>query len=229
MARVGGCVAGIGPAVTVLAVSILTNSSHRPASPRNAVHRIGAALAIPILLAGCSQAKTTGESQPPTAAASASASATGSAPASASSADSLTFEGVTVTGAKGETPTISLADDFAPATELKTVDIYKGAGDPVVDGATVTTNYVGMDQQSKTVFDSSFERGEPASFPLDGVIVGWQEGLLGMQPGGRRLLIIPGSLAYGAAGRPPAIGPDDTLVFVVDMLETQSPDAPASS
>jgi peptidylprolyl isomerase len=78
---------------------------------------------------------------------------------------------------------------------------------------------VGVGQQSGQIFDSSWQRGEPATFPLDGVIQGWQEGLLGMQPGGRRLLVIPGSLAYGEAGKPPEIAGDETLVFVVDLIE----------
>lgn len=126
---------------------------------------------------------------------------------------------VTVTGAADKEPTIALGKDFAPATELGVADVYEGKGDPVEPGATLKVQYVGMGQQSGTVFDSSWERGEPATFPLTGVIQGWQQGLLGMQPGGRRLLVIPGSLAYGENGNPPDIGPDETLVFVVDLLE----------
>jgi len=126
---------------------------------------------------------------------------------------------VTVTGAKDEEPTIELGTDFAPATELGVADVYEGAGDPVAPGATLKVQYVGVGQASGTIFDSSWERGEPATFSLSGVIQGWQQGLLGMQPGGRRLLVIPGDQAYGEAGNPPKIAANETLVFVVDLLE----------
>jgi peptidylprolyl isomerase len=128
-------------------------------------------------------------------------------------------QGVTVTGAQDAEPTIELAQDFGPATELAVADVYPGSGDVVAPGATVTVNYVGVGQQSGQVFDSSWQRGQPATFPLDGVIQGWSEGLVGMQPGGRRLLIIPAELAYGDAGAGADIAPGETLVFVVDLIE----------
>jgi peptidylprolyl isomerase len=126
---------------------------------------------------------------------------------------------VTVTGAQGAEPTITLADGFEPATELAVADVYVGAGEAVAPGATVTVNYVGVGQQSGQVFDSSWQRGQPATFPLDGVIQGWSQGLVGMQPGGRRLLIIPAELAYGDSGAGADIAPGETLVFVVDLIE----------
>ena len=125
---------------------------------------------------------------------------------------------MTVTGAKGEQPTITLAEGFPAAQELQVADVYEGSGDPVTPGSTVSVHYVGVGQQSREVFDSSWPSGQPVTFPLDQVIPGWTEGMLGMKPGGRRLLIIPGSLAYGPDGRPPVIGPDETLVFVVDLV-----------
>ncbi|MGB7983136.1 MAG: FKBP-type peptidyl-prolyl cis-trans isomerase [Candidatus Nanopelagicales bacterium] len=139
-------------------------------------------------------------------------------PAGSADADSYECAAVTVTGAKDAEPTIELGGDFAPATELGVADIYVGSGDPVAPGSTLTVNYVGVGQQSGEVFDSSWPRGEPATFMLEQVIPGWQQGMLGMTPGGRRLLIIPGSLGYGPNGNPPAIGPDETLVFVVDLI-----------
>jgi peptidylprolyl isomerase len=135
------------------------------------------------------------------------------------SEDTLTFEGVTVTGAAGEEPTITLDEGFGPAEDLRTADIVTGEGDAVQPGATLTVQYVGVGEKGREVFDSSWQRGAPAVFPLDGVIEGWQQGIAGMKPGGRRLLIIPGELAYGKVGSPPVIGPDETLVFVVDLLE----------
>jgi peptidylprolyl isomerase len=132
--------------------------------------------------------------------------------------ETFEYEGVTVTGAPGAEPTVTLAEDFGPVDELTAVDIVQGEGDPVESGATLVVNYVGVGQQSRQVFDSSWQYGEPIDFPLDGVIEGWQQGMLGMQPGGRRLLIIPGSLAYGQQP-PQGIGADETLVFVVDLFE----------
>ncbi len=140
-------------------------------------------------------------------------------PAGAPTESTYECQGVTVTGAKDAEPTIELAQDFGPATELAVADVYEGSGDAVAPGATVTVNYVGVGQQSGNVFDSSWQRGEPANFPLDGVIQGWSEGLVGMQPGGRRLLIIPAELAYGDAGAGADIAPGETLVFVVDLIE----------
>ena len=88
-------------------------------------------------------------------------------PAGSASDDSYECAGVTVTGAAGEEPTITLSEDFAPATELIVADVYEGQGDPVAPGATLTVNYVGVGQQSRAVFDSSWTRGEPATFPLN--------------------------------------------------------------
>jgi peptidylprolyl isomerase len=140
-------------------------------------------------------------------------------PAGSPSESTYECQGVTVTGAKDAEPTIELAEDFGPASELGVADVYVGEGDAVAPGATVTVNYVGVGQQSGAVFDSSWQRGQPATFPLDGVIAGWTQGLVGMQPGGRRLLIIPAELAYGDGGAGADIAPGETLVFVVDLIE----------
>lgn len=110
----------------------------------------------------------------------------------------------------------------APATELEITDTIQGCGDAIIEGTVtnVTVNYVGKAESNGEVFDSSFDRGEPASFPVGagGLIVGWDQGLIGMKEGGRRILLVPGDLAYGPDGRPPAIGPDDTLVFAIDLV-----------
>jgi FKBP-type peptidyl-prolyl cis-trans isomerase FkpA len=70
-----------------------------------------------------------------------------------------------------------------------------------------------------SVFDSSYDRGEPVEFPLDGVIAGWSEGLLLMKEGGKSRLYIPSRLAYGAQGAGGAIPPNATLIFEVELLE----------
>ena len=105
----------------------------------------------------------------------------------------------------------------APATELKVTDVVEGTGPAVQPTDSVTVHYVGVGQQSGKEFDSSWSRGETISFPLSGVIQGWSEGLVGMKVGGRRELVIPGALAYGANPPSPDIAPDETLVFVVDL------------
>jgi len=82
---------------------------------------------------------------------------------------------------------------------------------------TVTVHYAGTLTNGKE-FDSSYKRGEPASFPVSGVIAGWTEALQLMPVGSTWELYIPASLAYGAAGAPPVIGPNETLIFKVQLL-----------
>ncbi len=119
-------------------------------------------------------------------------------------------------------PSITIATNEPAATELGIADIAEGSGTEVQPGMTVTANYCGVGLGTQAVFDSSWARGEPASFPLDGVIAGWQEGLLGMKVGGQRLLVIPSSLGYGDAGTPDgSIPPGETLIFVVDLVDAQ--------
>jgi peptidylprolyl isomerase len=115
-------------------------------------------------------------------------------------------------------PAITIATDATPATELGVADMVKGTGATAAAGDNLTVNYCGVGLGGKTLFDSSYTRGQPATFPLSGVIPGWQEGVPGMKVGGTRLLVIPGAMAYGAT--PPGgsgIAPDETLVFVVTL------------
>jgi peptidylprolyl isomerase len=116
---------------------------------------------------------------------------------------------------------VAVLQGAVPATSLVTADVVPGSGDEVAAGATVTVQYCGVGLASGAVFDSSWARGEPVSFPLSGVIKGWQDGIPGMQPGGRRVLVIPGADAYGPQPPPGSgIQPDETLVFVVDMISS---------
>ena len=118
-------------------------------------------------------------------------------------------------------PTVAVLQGAVLATSLVTADVVPGSGDEVAAGATVTVQYCGVGLASGAVFDSSWARGEPVSFPLSGVIQGWQDGIPGMKPGGRRILIIPGAAAYGPQPPPGSgIQPDETLIFVVDMISS---------
>lgn len=111
--------------------------------------------------------------------------------------------------------------NFAPVSsvnQLQTVDIKEGTGEEVAAGATVTAHYTGALAKDGTIFESSKDGGQPATFPLAQVIAGWQQGVPGMKVGGTRRLIIPASLAYGEAGSPPTIGPNEPLVFDIELI-----------
>jgi peptidylprolyl isomerase len=107
----------------------------------------------------------------------------------------------------------------SPPTKLEALDIVKGKGKAAKEGDKVTVQYVGVAFSTGEEFDASWERDEPFEFTLGAgeVIPGWDEGVVGMKKGGRRQLTIPAELAYGAQGSPPAIGPNETLVFVIDL------------
>src|SRR5215212_111973 len=107
----------------------------------------------------------------------------------------------------------------APPKQLVTKDLEEGTGPPATAGDEVTVQYVGVNYKTGKEFDSSWSRNEPFPFALGSglVIPGWEEGVEGMKVGGRRELIIPPELGYGSAGSPPAIPPNETLVFVVDL------------
>lgn len=117
-------------------------------------------------------------------------------------------------------PTVEVPEG-EPPTELETEDIVEGEGEAAEAGDTLTMQYVGVSYATGEQFDASWDTGQPFIFELGAgmVIEGWDEGLVGMREGGRRQLVIPPDMAYGAAGSPPAIGPDETLVFVVDLVE----------
>ncbi len=110
----------------------------------------------------------------------------------------------------------------APPADLVSEDIVEGEGEPLRAGDTANVMYVGVSFATGQEFDSSWEGGQPVPFPIGqmAVIPGFDEGLVGMRPGGRRLLVIPPELGYGAQGAPPAIGPNETLIFVVDLIGT---------
>lgn len=108
----------------------------------------------------------------------------------------------------------------APPSKLVVKDLIVGTGPEATPGETVTVNYVGVLYKGGKEFDASWKRKEPFSFALGKgqVIAGWDKGVAGMKVGGRRELIIPAPLGYGATGSPPTIPPNAALVFVVDLL-----------
>lgn len=119
----------------------------------------------------------------------------------------------------------SLGVDLAQMTRsqsgLYVQDLQEGTGDPVVAGDAVSAHYTGW-LPDGTKFDSSLDRNDPIEVANVGraqLIAGWNEGLIGMKRGGRRRLVIPPALGYGAAGRPPVIPPAATLVFDIEILD----------
>jgi peptidylprolyl isomerase len=134
----------------------------------------------------------------------------------------VSIGGVTASGQLGSEPIVEISKSATAATKLLVVDQVVGSGDAVKASSTVLAHYIGVGLISGQKFDSSWDRGQPIQFGLDQVIPGWTQGLTGMKIGGRRLLVIPGALAYGAT--PPAgsgIEPNETLVFVVDLVDFQ--------
>jgi peptidylprolyl isomerase len=153
-------------------------------------------------------------------------------------ADTQTETATTSTQAKGtaRAPLVSPTKDLskkpripkqpgdAPA-QLVVQDIVKGKGAKADDGKVLTVRYVGVRFRDNQQFDASWDRKpNEFKFPLGAgqVIPGWDQGLKGMRVGGRRQLTIPADLAYGAQGQPPDIGPNEPLIFVVDLKKVSS-------
>ena len=137
----------------------------------------------------------------------------------------MSFDGVTVAGAEDLSgyPTVT-AKNAAPATKLEVKDLVVGKGAATTASSTVTVQYVGVLYSDGTVFDSSWTRGIPSSFPLSGVLPGFTQGIGGttgvapMKVGGRRVIIVPPALGYQDQ-QSGIIPPNSTLVFVVDLLK----------
>ncbi|MFM9994631.1 MAG: FKBP-type peptidyl-prolyl cis-trans isomerase [Phycisphaerales bacterium] len=124
---------------------------------------------------------------------------------------------VTIPANSELTFTIQLVEIKVP---VKIEDLVVGTGKECPRGATVKVHYRGT-LMNGTEFDSSYARNEPIEFSLGGVIRGWQEGVPGMKVGGKRKLTIAPDYAYGAAGAPPTIPPNATLVFEIELLDVK--------
>jgi len=134
------------------------------------------------------------------------------------------------TATTGEAPAVPNAKDLTskpriakpngdPPTSLIKKDLVVGRGPAVRTGQLASVQYVGVSWSSGTEFDASWDRGQPFQFPVgqQQVISGWDTGVPGMKVGGRRELVIPPGQAYGAQSPGPGIGPNETLVFVIDL------------
>jgi peptidylprolyl isomerase len=185
-------------------------------------HRLGArwglaftAVLVAMVIAGCG---SSGSSSTITVG---NENAADNALAKASAASSTGSTGATTptSGPLSKEPTVTPPKGAAPTT-LVSKDLIVGTGPEAKPGQSVTVNYVGALYSTGKVFDASWKRHEPFAFMLGKgqVITGWDQGIAGMKVGGRRELIIPAPLAYGAKGSPPAIPPNAALVFVVDLL-----------
>jgi peptidylprolyl isomerase len=124
-------------------------------------------------------------------------------------------------GTKKKPPKVTVPKGVSP-NKFAFRELETGTGATAKPGDKVTVQYVGAGYDSKVEFESTWE-SKPYSFTLGAgeVIPGWERGVPGMKEGGRRELIIPASLAYGAEGRPPVIGSNETLIFVIDLLAVE--------
>ncbi len=117
-----------------------------------------------------------------------------------------------------------------PPTTLVTKDLKEGTGAVIASTDTVTVNYIGVACSTGKIFDSSYSRGQPATFGLSQVIKGWTDGITGMKVGGQRLLGIPSDQAYGTTGQAAAgIAPDEALWFVVEVTASTPAGATATT
>jgi peptidylprolyl isomerase len=177
-----------------------------------------AALAAAALISGCgsssSSSSTIGINEQNTA-----AEALAKAGSSASSTATATTATTPTSGPLSKAPTVT-PPSGPPPTKLVIKELIAGTGTQAKAGDSVTVNDVGVLYRTGKEFESSFARSEPFMFTLGSsqVIPGWEQGVPGMKVGGRRELIIPPALAYGAKGSPPKIPANETLVFVIDLL-----------
>jgi peptidylprolyl isomerase len=187
-----------------------------PTRPTTALAAFGAA----ILIAGCGSSgssSTIGVGNENTSD-NALATSTSSTPAAATSPATASIK-TPASGPLSKEPTVTPPSSPAPSKLVKK-ELIVGTGPEAKAGDAVTVNYVGVLYKGGKVFDASWKRNETFPFTLGKgqVIPGWEQGIVGMKVGGRRELIIPSELAYGAKGSPPTIPPNSPLIFVVDLL-----------
>ncbi|MBO0852755.1 MAG: FKBP-type peptidyl-prolyl cis-trans isomerase [Nocardia sp.] len=168
---------------------------------------------------GSTTSSTTASSTADTGAAQSSAAPGGGAVPPASHGRECTADDIGVNGGFGQAPTITIPDNCDPPKKLITKDLIVGSGPAAASGQPVEMNYSLVTWSDKKKLDSSFDRHEtfPLTLGTGQVIPGWDQGLVGIKQGGRRLLIIPPDLGYGAGGQ--GVKPNETLVFVTDAVK----------
>lgn len=145
--------------------------------------------------------------------------ATDSSEAPPATGAECTVEDISVEGEFGAEPTIGIPDDCSPPSTLLSEDLVTGSGPAAEAGSNVEANYHLVTWSDRQVLDSSFARGAPFTVENLGqamVIDGWNQGLIGIQKGTRRLLVVPPDLGYGQGGQ--GVQPNETLVFVIDAV-----------
>ncbi len=120
---------------------------------------------------------------------------------------------------KLENTTLANFTPVGQVDQLQIIDIVVGTGAEATIESKVVAHYTGALSKNGNIFESSKDSGQPATFPLNRVIVGWQQGVPGMKVGGTRRLIIPAALAYGEQGSAPKIGPNEPLVFDIELVD----------
>jgi peptidylprolyl isomerase len=177
---------------------------------------------LPLLVAAALVAAGCGGSSSSSSSGEKPASATSTPAATPSAAKAVDAIAAKISKSLARKPRIP-APDGAPPLKLVERDIVKGHGRAAKPGETARVQYVGVAWSTGQEFDSSWSRNQAFAFPLGAgqVIQGWDQGVVGMKPGGRRLLVIPPDLGYGPQGSPPAIGPNETLVFVIDLEQAK--------
>lgn len=172
------------------------------------------AFCVALVVAGCggsSDSSSTGSTE------------AGESKGSTESSSSKAGNPAETTSTKKKTkPTVTVPKGISPK-KFAFNELEEGTGATAEPGDEVTVQYVGVGYDSEKEFDSSWSRNEPFTFTLGAgeVIKGWDQGVKGMKVGGRRELLIPPELAYGPEGSPPKIGPNETLIFVIDLLSVK--------
>ena len=195
---------------------------------------VALAMASALSVAGCvnseqasSQPPGESESFPPPSSEEESAPPETSAPESSgvSTAVECTAKDIKVAGKVGAKPTITLPDNCSPPTALLKKDLAPGNGPEVTAGSNVQVNYLLMTWSDGQEVDTSWA-ADREPYPMENVgqaevVQGWNEGMIGIKQGGRRLLVVPPDLGYGEQGKPP-VKPNETLVFVVEAVAVTS-------
>lgn len=171
-----------------------------------------------LLLGACGDDAEPGKDNSAKPSARASASAT-PAPSKKAVKPSKDFDAVSVSGAYGKEPKVSVKKPWG-IDKTRTKVLKKSDGDKIQKSTSVEINYVGVNGRSGATFDNSYERGEPAAFSLDQVVPGFSTGLIGQREGSRVVIAMPGKDGYDAQGGNPQAGIEvgDTLIFVVDIV-----------